>query len=263
MYDFAEARANRADDPQVAIPMHPVIPAEAAPELSPADRFIVGKMPLAARLARRHARFGEEWDDLFQEACLGLVETVRELAPQDDPALDPANEMHAVRWMRRRIVLALARRATFVSHLPDHALRDWLRVQQARRALEASMGRMPDAHEVAEALGLTISQATALAAAPPLTLSLNELTERENATGTPMPLAPAIDVVIGEPTAQQVREAVACLPEPLRTIIAAGYAIGVRRVPVRQLAHDLHLSPRRVVELRRAGLEQLRGALGG
>lgn len=262
MYDSVDARANDGDDVRVAIPMHPVIPAEPAGELSATDRFIVGKMPLAARVARRHARFGEEWDDLFQEACLGLVETVRELVPAEDGAVGPLVEEQAVRWMRRRIVVALARRATFVSYLPAHALRDWLRVQQARRALAATLGRVPDAAELAEALDLTLSQAAALAAVPPLTLALDDLVERENATGTPIPLAPAPEVEGGQPTAQQVRDAVEALPEPLRTIIASGFAIGVRRVAVRQLAHELHLSPRRIVELRRVGLELLRENLG-
>jgi RNA polymerase sigma factor (sigma-70 family) len=236
----------------ILVPDAPVVIVPLPPDLSPAERFILVRLPIAARIARRHARYTPDmWADLFQEACLALVEVMHH-APED---VEPDHlEALAVLWMRRRIVLALARRTAAGQRFPAHALRDWLRLRRITHQLQQEQGREPTQAELATVTGWPLARVADLSA-PAIPVALHELAENE-----------AISDAGHEREAQRhdallVRVALARLPQPERQVVAAQFGIGMRRQSVRALACQLSISPRTVVVLRRNGIILLRQIL--
>lgn len=232
----------------VHIPTAPVVVADLPPDLAPAERFILERLPIAARLARWHARYAPDaWADLYQEACLALVEVARQLPPEVTAA---HAEALAVLWMRRRIVLALARRRLVGYSLPPHALRDWLHLRRVAAHLRAELAREPRPAELAAATGWPVKRIAALERALTPPLALDAVAER-------LSLADG-DAAGPRQDAARVRAGVAHLPEPERTIIAAQFGIGMRRQSVRALAHQFAVAPRPILALRRHGLALMR-----
>ncbi len=232
---------------EVIIPPAPVVIVPLLPDLSPEERFILARLPIAARIARRFARYAPDlWADLFQEACLALVEVVRHAPAQTTP---DHLEALAVLWMRRRIVLALARHSSAGQCLPAHALRDWLRLRRIILALQNALGREPTRVELADAVGWPPERVADLTA-PVIPTPLQDVAERE-AGDTMQRIALRRDAL-------RVHEALARLPQPEQTIVAAQFGVGVPRLGVRELASRMHLAPRTVVALRRHGIILLR-----
>jgi RNA polymerase sigma factor (sigma-70 family) len=238
-------------------PFGPTTRADPALERTEADRFVVAHLPLAERLARRHTSLYSDWADLFQEACLALVEVVRQSAPLPGGLNEPRVEALSVIWIRHRLALAHARRACGAWSVPDHALADWLKLNREQRRLRAILGREPAAHEVARAAGITAARLADLVQIDVPLASLDSFAqgcdEHDSLTSTDEARRLALSV----------RDEVAQLPEPERTIVARYYGIGCRRSPVRVLARDLHMSPRSVITVRQHGLSLLRSALSG
>lgn len=234
------------------VPTAPVIFWPACGALSPADQFIVTRLPLAARLARRYARFAPMLrDDLIQEACLALVEVARRLPP----ALDEAHaEALAVLWMRRRMALALARHANAGLALPPHALRDWLHLRRIWRQQRHALGRDPTLEELAEASGMLPTRIATLTMPNAVPLALDLLPEGA---------LHIQDADTDDPRyeAQHVRAALMQLPARERLVVAGQFGIGQRRQSVRDLAHIYAMSPRTVIALRRSGLAHLHAIL--
>ncbi len=249
-------KTSRVADAAPIVPGGPITQGDSEREATPEDRFIVAHMPHAARLARRHFNAGDGWADLFQEACLALVEVARHLAPLDDAAALEHAEALGTIWMRHRVALARAGERCGWS-AAGHTLADWLKLNQARRRLRHELGREPTLGEVAQAAGIAPARQIALdtLAAPPV--SLDGLTEVGHEA-----IAPAGDAVGAIDLALAVRQAVAALPEPERTVVARYFGIGQRRATVRALARELRMSPKRVIAVRRQGLETLRAMLG-
>jgi RNA polymerase sigma factor (sigma-70 family) len=236
----------------IHVPTAPVVAVPLTPDLAPADRFILARLPIAARLAWQHARYAPDaWADLFQEACLALVEVARQVPPE---VVEDHAEALAVLVMRRRIVMALARRSMAGNSLPAHALRDWLHLRRVAAPLRLELGRDPHPAELAAATGWPVARIAALerALAPPL--SLEALGTQGASAGNALE-APQETM---RHEAALVRVALAQLPEPERTIIAAQFGIGMRRQGGRALARRLEIAPRTVAALRRRGLALMR-----
>jgi RNA polymerase nonessential primary-like sigma factor len=245
--------AKHTHDPLLAceVPTAPVLLWPACGALTPADRFIVARLPLAARLAWRYARFSPTLrDDLVQEACLALVEVVRRLPSTMDAA---HAEALAVLWMRRRLALALARHASGGPSLPPHALRDWLHLRRVWRQQRHKLGRDPTPAELAVASGMSPARIAALAAPDAVPLALDLLPEGA-LLANDAPTDPRY-------AAQRVRAALAQLPLRERQVVAGQFGIGQRRQSVRILARIFAMSPRTVIALRRSGLAHLRAIL--
>lgn len=227
-------------------------------ERAAGDRFILARLEIAQRLARHYARDREQFDDLYQEACLGLVEIARRLpAPASPEGLARAEGL-AVIWMRRRVVRALARRAFPLGDPPLHALRDWLRLLAAGHRLRAALGREPTPAEVARAAGLGSRHAAALLHTEAPVLSLSALLDdRDTAHQEP----PAPEPAVTTEDRLALADALARLPPLERAVLSAQFAYRAPYVTARALARQLRMSVRRVVALRRRALDLLRAEL--
>lgn len=248
MATSTHAHANCASLTAVAIPTHPLCLLATPDQLAPIDRFIVDRLPIALRIARHRARYAPEfWPDLFQEACVALVEVVRAVAPCELPLDVTHLEAQAIGWMRHRVTLALAWHCAGAYSVPLHALRDWVRVRQLQQAMQQS-GQSPSPAELAERLHLPTARIAHLLA---LTTSISSLTSAD-------PSVAAADLTPTSYLDQRVRDLIAQLGEPERTIIAANFGIGTRRIGLRALSAQLGLSARHVIHCRERALGMLR-----
>jgi RNA polymerase sigma-B factor len=109
------------------------------------ERFL----PLARQLARRYQRPEEPFDDLFQVACLGLVNAIDRF----DPSRDVAFSSYAVPTILGEIKRYFRDR-TWSVRVPRDLQELALRVERKRTELSTDLQRQPTVGELASALGL-------------------------------------------------------------------------------------------------------------
>ena len=117
----------------------------------PVDREVLVErfLPLARQLARRYQRPDEPFDDLFQVACLGLVNAIDRF----DPSRDVAFSSYAVPTILGEIKRYFRDR-TWSVRVPRDLQELALRVDHKRTELSADLQRQPTVGELAAALGL-------------------------------------------------------------------------------------------------------------
>ena len=115
----------------------------------PVDREMLVErfLPLARSLAARYRRGSEPFDDVFQVACVGLVNAV----DRYDPARGQAFSSFAVPTIAGEIKRHYRDR-TWTIRVPRDLQELTLKVERARGALEAELGHSPTATEIAERL---------------------------------------------------------------------------------------------------------------
>jgi RNA polymerase sigma factor for flagellar operon FliA len=185
------------------------------------------------RLARRFAwRSGHavSADDLWSAGALGLIDAARRF----DPSRDVRFETFAEHRVRGAIIDELRR----MDHLPRRLRAQVERVLTAQGRLGQSLGREPTADEVAEAVGLDSDEADGL-----LALSMPQLQVRAEVAD--LGEAPTDRLEQAEVQAA-LAEAVARLPERLRTLLALHYQEGLT---YREIAQVLDVSQPRVCQL--------------
>jgi RNA polymerase sigma-B factor len=109
------------------------------------ERFL----PLARSLAARYRRGSEPFEDVFQVACVGLVNAIDRYDPRRGQAFSsfavPTIAGEIKRYYRDR---------TWSIHVPRDLQELTLRVERARGALEAELGHSPTATELGERIGV-------------------------------------------------------------------------------------------------------------
>jgi RNA polymerase sigma-B factor len=121
-------------------------------ERDPVDREILVErfLPLARSLAARYARRDEPFDDVFQVACIGLVNAI----DRYDPSRGRAFSSFAVPTIAGEIK-RYYRDKTWAIRVPRDLQELALRVDGAARELETELGRKPTVPDLAEALDLS------------------------------------------------------------------------------------------------------------
>lgn len=144
------------------------------------DRIIAQALPMARNIARRFANRGEEFDDLYQVACLGLINAVdrfdssrgREFAAFAVPTIMGEVRRH---FRDRTWALRVPRRLKDLS----------VSLNTATESLTQRLGRSPTAAELATELGVDVDEIIeALAASSAYqTRSLDTPLSREDSAG--------------------------------------------------------------------------------
>lgn len=112
-------------------------------------------------------------DDMFQEACLGLIRA----AEKFDPKLGYKFSTYATWWLRQAVTRALADKARTI-RIPVHVVERLGKLRRVRRELGTSLGRDPTSEESAARLALTAEQMLELERVEFLDcVGLDELTE--------------------------------------------------------------------------------------
>jgi RNA polymerase sigma-B factor len=122
-----------------------------ASKRDPVDREILVErfLPLARSLAQRYVRAGEAFDDIFQVACLGLVNAI----DRYDLSRGRAFSSFAVPTIAGEIK-RYYRDKTWAVNVPRDLQDRTLAVDRAARELESTLGHHPTIAELADHLGV-------------------------------------------------------------------------------------------------------------
>jgi RNA polymerase sigma-B factor len=200
---------------------------------------IEAHLPLVRALALRFARRGEPLDDLIQVGCIGLIHAVDRYDPRRGPF-----EAFAIPTITGEIRRHL-RDAAAAVRIPRRAAEEYTRVRRASNELEARIGRVPTATEVARVAEVPL-EIVAGALQPP---RLEPLEEADAAPADPIA---ELDSRLA------LYAAIRMLPVRERHILVLSF-YGDRSQ--RGIADEVGLSQIHVSRLLRGALERVRSAL--
>jgi RNA polymerase primary sigma factor len=196
--------------------------------------------------------------DLVQEGTLGLIRA----AEKFDWRRGFKFSTYATLWIRQAIQRGLADKARVI-RLPIHVEQRERKVAAAQRRLAGELGRDPSPEEIAKATGLDAAEVVQLAGAPRVVTSLDRpVGEDEESTFGTLIAATVPDV--GEEVhisleREQVRQTVAAMSEPSRTVIRMRYGVDADHDPrsYADIARALGLSIRRIRLIEEGALRHL------
>ena len=215
----------------------------------PDDVLIQRHATLIERAARRIAsRTGGAVspDDLWSAGAVGLLEASRRF--------DAGRDVSFEQFAEHRIKGAMLDELRRIDHLPRRLRDDLGRVETARAKLAQSLGRDPEASEIAEDLGVDLEELHAVQA-----LGMPHV-DLEHGALLPAEGMGADDVVLRRQQLQAVSGAVATLPERLQLVLSLHYVEGLT---YREIARVLDVSEPRVCQLHGEAMKLVRGSLGG
>jgi RNA polymerase sigma factor for flagellar operon FliA len=215
---------------------------------NPDDELVARHAALIARVGRRiAARTGGAVaaEDLWSAGAVGLLDAARRY----EGARDVAFEGFAEHRIRGAMLDELRR----IDHLPRRLRADLARVEQARSRLAQTLGREPEASEIADELGVPLDDLHAMQslALPPL--------GAEHCEAIPSRESGGDEVAMRRQALGAVTEAVAELPERLQLLLSLHYVEGLS---YREIAHVLKVSEPRVCQLHREAMKLLRERIG-
>jgi RNA polymerase primary sigma factor len=111
------------------------------------DLMIRSNLRLVVSVAKIYVNRGLSLMDLIEEGNLGLLKAVQEF----DPGRETRFSTYATWWIKQAIRRALVNTAKTV-RIPSYLAEKIHRVKRERSRLEADLGRLPTAEEIAEAM---------------------------------------------------------------------------------------------------------------
>jgi RNA polymerase primary sigma factor len=225
-------------------------------DLEAKERLVNANLRLVIANARKYEGSELALLDLIQEGTLGLIRA----AEKFDQRKGFKFSTYATFWIRESIQRAIANRGRPI-RLPVHIGQRERRIERARTALAAELGREPTDEELAEAAELDVPAVRELRGVARVVTSLDRPVGQEDET--PMGALIATDAVGPEEnleitaTAGAVHRAVARLPEPEREVVKLRFGIDGEATPLRETGRQLGISADAVRRLERKALARL------
>jgi len=212
-------------------------------------------LPMVRRLAwhaHGSGRAGIEVDDLIQAGLVALTECSQKHSGQTEDGFAAYAKLRV-----RGAMVDLIRRTAPLSRTAANRRRT-LRGQT--ESLAAILGRQPTESELAEAMGVTLSDLAGLrAAAEPLRFEPIDDAYSDSSMAFADDRPNSFALVADEETRQLVAAAVGSLPERLQMVIQLYFA---EELNLAEIAAVLEVSVPRVHQLKAQALDKLRAALG-
>lgn len=247
---------------------HPILSAEQeqrlARKMRAGDRqareeLVRCNMRLVISIALPWRHRGLEFEDLFQEGCIGLEKALDKFDPDRGYKLST----YATWWIKQAVQRAAANKSETIRapiHVQDRAYKIKL--------LREKEPELTDA-QVAERLGATEQQIREAITAPRASVSIDAERSEETVSwadsiaddNSPDPYAEAMR----EGAAIPIRKAIKDLPSPIDQVIQLRFGIEKNSgepMSIAQVGEALNIPGHRVSNLQREGLEMLREVLG-
>jgi RNA polymerase primary sigma factor len=221
------------------------------------DRLIERNLRLVITVARRYSHLGMELSDLVQEGNIGLMRAVERF----DPDRNVRFSTYAAWWIRQAITRALCSKSRTV-RVPIHQAQIARKAIQTRYAL-TTLGRKPQAPEIAREVGASVPRVeSALAALTPLE-SLDELAIEDGSPRWELMADASITSpwkAAGEAeTREKVNALIGTLVPREETIVRMRFAVGYPHpYTLEEIGARLNLTRERVRQLEKEALERLR-----
>jgi RNA polymerase primary sigma factor len=226
-------------------------------DLTAKERLVNANLRLVIANARKYEGFELSLLDLIQEGILGLIRA----AEKFDHRKGFKFSTYATFWIRESIQRAIAKRARPI-RLPVHVGQRERRIDRARSALTAELGRDPTDDELATATELDVAAVREARSISRVVTSLDRPVGDED--GTPFGAL----IASNEPGPQEqveavvrleaLRRALMRLSERERTVLKLRYGIGGGEPrPLREAGRELGISSEAVRQLERRALAEL------
>ena len=212
-------------------------------------------LPMVRRLAwhaHGSGRAGIEVDDLIQAGLVALTECAQRHTGQTEDGFAAYAKLRV-----RGAMVDLIRRAAPLSRAAADRRRT---IRGATESLAALLGRQPTESELAEAMGVTLSDLGNLrAAAEPLRFEPIDDAYSDSSMAFADDRPDSFTMIADEETRHLVTDAIAALPERLQMVIQLYF---VEELNLAEIAGVLEVSVPRVHQLKAQALDKLKGLLG-
>jgi RNA polymerase sigma factor for flagellar operon FliA len=212
-------------------------------------------LPMVRRLAwhaHGSGRAGIEVDDLIQAGLVALTECAQKHSGQTEDGFAAYAKLRV-----RGAMVDLIRRAAPLSRAAADRRRT---LRDQTESLAAILGRQPTESELAEAMGVTLSDLGDLrAASEPLRFEPIDDAYSDSSMAFADDRPDSFAVIADEETRRMVAEAVTELPERLQMVIQLYFA---EELNLAEIAAVLEVSVPRVHQLKAQALDKLRATLG-